>query len=45
MEAARVMAGHRFLATVVFITFTGEEQGLNGSANLVSKLGSDFPRR
>jgi hypothetical protein len=43
MEAARVMAGHRFLATVVFITFTGEEQGLFGSANFVSRLGTYFP--
>lgn len=31
MEAARVLAGHRFRKTLRFITFGGEEQGLWGS--------------
>lgn len=43
MEAARVMAGHSFRATVVFVTFTGEEQGLRGSRHFVSQLGAIFP--
>ena len=32
MEMACVMAGHRFDATLVFIAFAGEEQGLLGAA-------------
>jgi hypothetical protein len=43
MEAARVMAGHTFRATVVFVTFTGEEQGLRGSKHFVSQIASMFP--
>jgi len=43
LEAARAMAGKTFQATVVFADFTGEEQGLFGSKNLVSKLGTYFP--
>jgi len=43
MEAARVMAGHTFRATVVFVTFTGEEQGLRGSRHFVSQIASIFP--
>ena len=43
MEAARVMAGHSFRATVVFVTFTGEEQGLRGSRHFVSQIASIFP--
>jgi Peptidase family M28 len=43
MEAARVMAGHTFRATVVFVTFTGEEQGLRGSNHFVSQIASIFP--
>ncbi len=31
MELARVMSGHEFEATVVFIAFAGEEQGLLGA--------------
>src|SRR5262245_47286528 len=31
LELARVMATHRFDATIKFVTFTGEEQGLFGS--------------
>ena len=36
LEAARVMAGHTFDATVVFATWSGEEQGLYGSAAFVN---------
>jgi acetylornithine deacetylase/succinyl-diaminopimelate desuccinylase-like protein len=36
LEAARVMAGHTFNATVVFATWSGEEQGLLGSAAFVN---------
>jgi hypothetical protein len=43
MEAARVMAGHSFRATVVFVTFTGEEQGLRGSRHFVSQITTIFP--
>jgi hypothetical protein len=43
MEAARAMAGHTFRATVVFVTFTGEEQGLRGSRHFVSQIASIFP--
>src|SRR5262245_48412314 len=43
MEAARVMAGHAFRATVVFVTFTGEEQGLRGSRHFVSQLATILP--
>ena len=31
LELARVMAGHEFDATIKFVTFAGEEQGLFGS--------------
>jgi hypothetical protein len=34
MEAARVLSGHRFPATLVFVCVAGEEQGLNGSRHL-----------
>jgi acetylornithine deacetylase/succinyl-diaminopimelate desuccinylase-like protein len=36
LEAARVMAGHTFDATVIFATWSGEEQGLYGSAAFVN---------
>ena len=36
LEAARVMAGHTFDATIVFATWSGEEQGLYGSAAFVN---------
>jgi hypothetical protein len=36
LEAARVMAGHTFDATVVFAAWAGEEQGLLGSRAFVS---------
>lgn len=43
MEAARAMAGHTFRTTVVFVTFTGEEQGLRGSRHFVSQIATIFP--
>ncbi len=42
MEMARVLAGERFPATLLFVTFAGEEQGLLGSthmAELADSLG------
>jgi hypothetical protein len=43
LEAARVMVGHPFRATVLFISFTGEEQGLRGSQSFLTRIGSTFP--
>ncbi|MGB7926421.1 MAG: M28 family metallopeptidase [Pyrinomonadaceae bacterium] len=43
LEAARVMAGHTFDATVVFATWAGEEQGLLGSAAFVQHYRNYFP--
>jgi Peptidase family M28/Fibronectin type III domain len=43
LEAARVMAGHTFDATVVFATWAGEEQGLFGSAAFVQHYQNYFP--
>jgi acetylornithine deacetylase/succinyl-diaminopimelate desuccinylase-like protein len=40
LEAARVMAGLSFDATLMFASFAGEEIGLRGSAQLVK----DYPR-
>jgi hypothetical protein len=45
LEAARVMAGHVFDATVVFADWSGEEQGLLGSAAFVSALSELFSKR
>jgi Peptidase family M28 len=36
LEAAQLLAGHTFDATILFAAFAGEEQGLVGSANLAS---------
>jgi hypothetical protein len=38
LELARVLAGHRFDATIVFIAFSGEEQGLFGSGSIAANL-------
>jgi hypothetical protein len=38
VEAARILAGERFGASVMFVLFTGEEQGLWGSFFFVQKL-------
>jgi acetylornithine deacetylase/succinyl-diaminopimelate desuccinylase-like protein len=37
MEAARVVAGYEFERTVIFIAFSGEEQGLVGSESWASE--------
>jgi len=43
LEAARVMAGHIFDATVVFADWSGEEQGLHGSTAFVQHYRTYFP--
>lgn len=37
IELARVMAAHEFSATILFVAFTGEEQGLKGATYLSNK--------
>ncbi|WP_439880874.1 M28 family metallopeptidase [Pontibacter sp. MBLB2868] len=37
MEMARVMAPHKFPATLIFVAFQGEEQGLYGSSHLADR--------
>jgi uncharacterized repeat protein (TIGR01451 family) len=44
LEAARVMAGHVFDATVVFADWSGEEQGLQGSSFFVTQYLNYFPK-
>lgn len=41
MELARVMAQKPFSATVLFVAFTGEEQGLKGATYLADKAKSE----
>ncbi|HKD16825.1 MAG TPA: M28 family metallopeptidase [Thermoanaerobaculia bacterium] len=43
LELARVLAGHHFNATIVFMSFSGEEQGLFGSSSIAANLGRYFP--
>lgn len=43
LEAARVMAGHTYGATLVFVAFAGEEQGLLGSSTLAEGYEKYFP--
>jgi len=43
LEAARVMAGHVFDATVVFADWSGEEQGLRGSSFFVQHYRDYLP--
>ena len=43
LEAARVMAGHTFDATVVFAAWSGEEQGAKGSQAFVRNYRNYFP--
>lgn len=38
LELARLMAGRRFGATIVFAALTGEEQGLYGSTHLAEQM-------
>ena len=42
LELARVLAGHSFDATIVFMSFSGEEQGLFGSASIAANLNRYF---
>jgi hypothetical protein len=42
LELARVLAGHNFNATIVFMSFSGEEQGLYGSASIAANLSRYF---
>jgi hypothetical protein len=42
LELARVLAGHQFTATIVFMSFSGEEQGLIGSASIAANLSRYF---
>ena len=42
LELARVMAGHSYDATLVFISFSGEEQGLFGSGSIAANLSHYF---
>lgn len=38
LEMARVLAGQKFHATIVFMSFSGEEQGLFGSGSIAANL-------
>ncbi|MGK9476853.1 M20/M25/M40 family metallo-hydrolase [Melioribacter sp. OK-6-Me] len=40
LELARVMSSTKFPATIMFVAFTGEEQGLYGSNHLAEKIKS-----
>jgi hypothetical protein len=42
LELARVIAGHSFDATIVFMSFSGEEQGLYGSGSIAANLSKYF---
>lgn len=42
LELARVLAGHSFNATIVFMAFSGEEQGLFGSSEIAANLAHYF---
>ena len=42
LELARVLAGHSFDATIVFMSFSGEEQGLYGSGEIAANLSRYF---
>ena len=43
LEAARVMSSQTYDATLVFVSFAGEEQGLFGSSSLAASYGQYFP--
>ena len=43
LELARQMAGHAFDATLAFVAFAGEEEGLVGSKALAQNIGSVVP--
>jgi len=38
LELARVLSGHAYDATIVFMSFSGEEQGLFGSGSIAANL-------
>ena len=42
LELARILAGNSFDATIVFMAFSGEEQGLFGSASIAANLNRYF---
>ena len=42
LELARVLAGHHFRSTIVFMSFSGEEQGLFGSSSIAANLNRYF---
>ena len=42
LELARVLSGHRYDATLVFMSFSGEEQGLFGSHSIAANLSRYF---
>jgi Peptidase family M28 len=42
LELARMLAGHTFDATIVFMSFSGEEQGLYGSGSISANLSRYF---
>lgn len=42
LELARVLAGHRYDATIVFMSFSGEEEGLFGSESIAANLSRYF---
>ena len=43
LEVARVLAGHSFDTTVIFVAWAGEEQGLYGSASFMQTYTTYFP--
>jgi peptidase M28-like protein len=43
LEIANSFVGHSFDSTVVFMSFSGEEQGLYGSAEIAANLSKYFP--
>jgi hypothetical protein len=42
LELARVLAGHSYDSTIVFMSFSGEEQGLYGSGSIAANLNRYF---
>ena len=42
LEIAQALAGHSFDSTIVFIDFSGEEQGLYGSESIAGRLSTYF---
>lgn len=42
LEIARALAGHQFNSTIVFMAFSGEEEGLIGSSSIAANLSRYF---